>query len=206
MDDASVIDEMKIWRLISAWGYARDNSEWDMLAHCFCQDATVNISWINAPASEFVARSKEMAAKRKPGTHLKHVFASPLVRIEVKRAFSICHVNLESRDEIDGHAVDLRVWFRFFDLLRKEEDGKWRIHNRTAVYEKDRIDPVDPRGVPAALFANMDLSGFVPATRYLSWYVARMGFKPRTDMVTVYSQEEQTLKRRSDVWLRGEAV
>jgi hypothetical protein len=145
-----------------------------------------------------------MAAKRKPGTHLKHVFASPLVRIEGKRAFSICHVNLESRDEIDGHAVDLRVWFRFFDLLRKEEDGKWRIHNRTAVYEKDRIDPVDPRGVPAALFANMDLSGFVPASdicrgMWRGWDSSRV-FARRAD---AKAQERCLAARRGRVTIRG---
>ena len=99
MDDASLIDEMKVWRLINVWGYARDNGEWDMLADCFCHDATINISWIHAPAREFVARSREMTAKRKPGAHLKHMFASPLVRVEAKRAFSVCHCTLESRDE-----------------------------------------------------------------------------------------------------------
>ena len=206
MDDVSVIDEMKVWRLINAWGYARDNSEWGMLADCFCRDATINISWIHAPATEFVARSKQMTAKRKPGTHLKHVFASPLVRVEANRAFSVCHCSLESRDEIDGHAVDLQVWFRFFDLLRKEGDGNWRAYRRTAVYEKDRIDLVDPRDIRADLFTNMDLSGFVPTTQYLSWYLVRMGFKPRTDTVSVYSQDEKRLKREGDAWLRGEDV
>ncbi len=68
------------------------------------------------------------------------------------------------RDDIDGHAFDFHVWFRFFDLVRKEGDGDCRLYRRTAVYEKDRIDLVDSRGVPARLFANMDLSGFVPTT------------------------------------------
>jgi hypothetical protein len=33
-----------------------------------------------------------------------------------------------------------------------------------------------------------------------------MGFKPRTDTVSVYSEDEQRLKREGDAWLRGKAV
>jgi ketosteroid isomerase-like protein len=207
MDDAGAIDEMKIWHLINAWGYARDNGEWEMLANCFCEDAIINISWIHAPASEFVARSRDMSAKRKPGTHSKHLFSSPLVRIAAKRAFAICHVNLEIRDEIDGHMVDLQAWARFFDLLRKEHDGQWRIYKRTAVYEKDRLNLVDPRGAPADLFAGLDLSGYLPAVQYLSWFIRRrMGAEPRAGIVSVYSEQEQKLKHEGAAWLHGETT
>lgn len=198
-----VIEEMRIRSLLDAWGHARDGADFDALANCFCTDATIDISWIKAPASEFVARSKELIARRKPGAHQKHVFAGPLVRInaDASRTFSICHVQLENRDSMDGHEFDLQAWFRFFDLLKKEADGQWRIFKRTAVYEKDRIAPVDPRGAPAALFEGMDLSAFAPATKYLSWWQAAQGRKPRTDIVQVYSPEEQALKEEGLAWV-----
>lgn len=199
--DQNTIDEVAICRLIHTWGHARDGGDFETLADCFTADAAINISWIHAPASEFVARSKQMAKGRKPGAHQKHAFAGPLIRINDKRAFSICHVNLENRAETDGYFFDLQAWFRFFDLIVKESDGNWRIAKRTAVYEKDRITPVDPRGVPASFFEGMDLSGFATATQYLSWWQASQGRTPRTDIVSVYSQEEKALKLEGERWL-----
>ena len=198
----TAIDEIKIWARINAWGHARDGGDWDALRNCFCADATINISWIHAPATEFIARSIELGKNRKPGAHQKHVFAGPLVRINGDRAFSICHVNLENRDAMDGHEFDLQAWFRFFDLMRKEADGQWRIHKRVAVYEKDKISAVDPRGAPPELFANMDLSAFPPATKYLSWWQANQGRTPRTDIVQCYSAEEAALKAEGLVWVK----
>lgn len=194
-------DETRITALLNAWGHARDGGDWDALRNCFCADATIDISWIKAPAAEFIARSMELGARRKPGTHQKHVFGGPLVRINGARAFSICHVNLENRDCLNGHEFDLQAWFRFFDLLKKEADGQWRIFKRTAVYEKDRISAVDPRGAPASLFATMDLAAFAPATKYLSWWQASQGRKPRTDIVQCYSDAEKALKAEGLAWV-----
>lgn len=199
---ANAADEIAIHALLYAWGHARDGADFELLADCFCADATIDISWIKAPASEFIARSKVLIANRKPGSHQKHVFAGPLVRINGERAFSICHVQLENRDEMDGHTFDLQAWFRFFDLLRKEQDGKWRIHKRTAVYEKDKISAADPRGAPAELFEGMELSQFAPETKYLSWWQAKAGRKPRTDIVRCYSPEEAALKDEGLKWIR----
>jgi hypothetical protein len=55
---------------------------------------------------------------------------------------------------------------RFFDLLEKR-DGVWRIIKPTVVNEKDRIDPVDPRGIPEDFFAEVDGSAFPPAAKFL---------------------------------------
>ena len=55
---------------------------------------------------------------------------------------------------------------RFFDLLEKQ-DSVWLIIKPTAVNEKDRIDPVDPRGIPEDFFAEVDGSAFPPAAKFL---------------------------------------
>ena len=197
------IDEMQIWARINAWGHARDGADFELLTDLFTADAAIDISWIKAPASEFIARSKVLIANRKPGAHQKHLFAGPLVRISANgmRAFSICHVNLDNRDEMEGHEFDLQSWFRFFDFWKKGSDGTWCIYKRTAVYEKDKISPVDPRGAPAELFENMDLSGFARTTKYLSWWQARQGRTPRTDIVECYSPQEAALKEEGLKWV-----
>jgi hypothetical protein len=96
-----------------------------------------------------------MATARKPGDHTKHVISGPWIRVNRDRAFSRCHVNLYIRTTIDGHEFYLQSWARFFDLLERR-DGAWRIVKRTAVYEKDRMNPVDPRDVPKDFFSDRE--------------------------------------------------
>jgi hypothetical protein len=193
-------DEQQIESLLFRWGHARDSDDWGALAGCFHDDATIHISWISGPAKEFVARSRAMAEARKPGHHIKHLIAGPWIRINGNRAFSRCHVNLYIRAIFDGHEFDLRSWSRFIDLLEKR-DGVWRIAKRTAVYEKDRMDAVDPRGVPKEFFAGMDLSPYPKATKFLCYSIARSGRTPSTDIISVFSKEEQALKDEGERWL-----
>ena len=54
------------------------------------------------------------------------------------------------RQEIEGLAVDMTSRARFLDRLERR-DGEWKILERAAVYEQDRLDPV----VPSEAFARM---------------------------------------------------
>ena len=193
-------DEHGITSLLVRWGYARDSDDWETLSACFHEEATIHISWISGLAKDFVARSRAMATARKPGTHIKHVVSGPWVRINRDRAFSRCHVTLYDRTIMDGHEFDLQSWFRYFDLLERR-DGVWRIVKRTAVYEKDRIDPVDPRGIPKGFFADMDLPAFPPSAKFLCYDLVRNGLSPSTDIISVYSDEERELREEGEAWL-----
>jgi hypothetical protein len=57
-------DEHKIASLLIRWGHARDSGDWETLADCFHDDATIHISWISASAREFVERSRIMIEAR----------------------------------------------------------------------------------------------------------------------------------------------
>jgi hypothetical protein len=127
--------EHEITDLLIRWGHGRDSDDWETLADCFHEDATIHISWISGSAKDFVAFSQAISAARKPGMHLKHVISGPWIKIKRERAFSQCHVNLYSRQTIEEYEFDLQSWLRFFDLLERR-DGVWRIVKRTAVYEK----------------------------------------------------------------------
>jgi len=195
-------DEHQIASSLVRWGYARDSDDWETLAGCFHDDATIHISWISASAEEFVARSRAMAARRRPGDHMKHVIAPPWIRVHRDRAFARCNANLYIRSTIDGCQFDLQCWIRFFDLLEKRQ-GVWRIVKRTGVYEKDRMDPVDPRLVPKDFFAGVDLSTFPASARYLCYWATRHGLSPTTNIISVYSDNERALREESEAWLES---
>jgi len=193
-------DEHRIALVLVRWGHARDSDDWEALAGCFHDDATIHISWISAAAREFVSRSRAMAALRKPGDHMKHVISGPWIRVNGDRAITRCHANLYIRTTIDGHAFDLQSWIRFFDRLEKR-GGEWRIARRTGVYEKDRMEPVDPRGVPEDFYAGMDLSAFPPSARFLCYWAVKSGLTPSGNIVSVYSEAERSLREEAEAWL-----
>ena len=195
-------DEHQIASLLIRWGHARDSDDWETLADCFHDDATIHISWISGPAKEFVARSRAMALEREPGIHIKHLISGPWIRVNRNRAFSRCQANLYVRVKLDGHECDLQSWIRFFDLLEKRE-GTWRIVKRTGVYEKDRIESVDPRGFPEDFFAAMDLSAYPASARFLCYRIKRSGRTPMTDIISVYSDGERALKEEGEAWLKN---
>jgi SnoaL-like domain len=195
-------DEHQIASLLIRWGHARDSDDWETLAGCFHDDATIHISWISGPAKDFVASSRAMAAARKPGGHSKHLISGPWIRVNRDHAFSRCHVNLYIRAIINGHEFDVQSWFRFFDLLERR-DNIWRIIKRTAVYEKDRMDPVDPRGVSEDFFADMDLSAFPASAKFLCYSQVRSGRSPSTNVISVYSDKERALREEGERWLKN---
>ena len=54
---------------------------------------------------------------------------------------------------VDGFRVDVVCFGRFYDFFEKR-DGRWGIVRRQPIYEKDRLDPVDPS---VTLNLDMDL-------------------------------------------------
>ena len=103
-------------------------------------EGTISLSWSDGPFEQFVDSSKEMAAKE---SQAKHIVAQPFVQINGKRAVSEASLILLVRGG-NGHLeIDLTTYARFYDLLEKREGG-WRIKKRTAIYEKDRMDCVQP--------------------------------------------------------------
>jgi SnoaL-like domain len=196
-------DEHQIASLLVRWGHARDSDDWETLAGCFHDDATIRISWISASAKDYIARSRAMAAARKTGEHAKHLISGPWIRVNRDRAFSRCHANLYVRTTIDGREFDLQSWIRFFDLLERR-DGVWRIVKRTAVYEKDRVEPVDPRGIPNNFFDDMELSAFPASAKFLCYWQLRSGRSPSTDnIISVYSDKERELREEGERWLEN---
>lgn len=193
-------DEHQIASLLIRWGHARDSDDWETLAECFHENATIHISWFSGPANKFIALSRAMAEARRAGFHQKHLISDIWVQVNQRRAFSRCNTNLYIRDKIYGQEFDLQSWFRFFDLLEKRNNS-WRIVKRTAVYEKDCILSVDPRGFSKDLFSNIDLSSFPSSARFLCYWIKYSGGSPSTEIISVYSDEERALRQESEAWL-----
>jgi ketosteroid isomerase-like protein len=198
-----VADEFEITKVLSDWAYARDNGDWDVLADCYHDDATMNISWISGPASEFIEQSKGMLAAIKPNAFNKHNVGDARINVNGNRATSEVHIELISRMSNEDFEFDCITWARFLDLFEKRDDGVWRIFQRTMVYEKDRLDPVNPDQVPAGYFDNMNLDQFPPEARFLCYRLGLRGYAPEPNIVPVKSEAEKQLRADAKKWLEG---
>ncbi len=196
-----MLDEYAIAKVVADWGFARDRGDWEALKDCFHPDATVDIAWISGPAHEFV-ESLKSRGPLPPGEHNKHQVGLPQVRLSGGRAVSECHITLFSRIFIDGVELDFEAWLRFFDLFEKR-GGAWRISKRTAIYEKDRMDPVNPGAVPASFFDLIDLEGYPPECRYMCYRHEKHGRKMASKIMTAYSEDERSLREEGERWLAG---
>ena len=155
---------------------------------------------VSGSAKDFIAASQAMSKNRKPGTHMKHIISGPWIRVHKSRAFSRCHSHILIRLRLDGYECDIQSWLQFYDLLEFKNES-WRILKRTAVYEKDRLDFVNPIGNSEDLFTDVDLSAFPESVKFLCFMIQKSGGAPSTNIITVYSEEERLLKEECEKWL-----
>jgi len=96
--------------------------------------------------------------------------------------------------------VDVVCTGRFYDFFEKR-DGRWAIVLRQPIYEKDRMDPVDP-AARLSLDATL-LSRFPEGYRHLAYLQTVIGFKVKPDMPGLKGPEVEALYARGRAWLEG---
>jgi hypothetical protein len=185
--------------LVQAWGFARDQARWDELAAIFHPGGEIAVSWFRGPYPEFVAHCKR---NHGTGTVSKHLLWPARVTVNGARAISETNTAILVRQTISGVATDLTSHARFLDRL-EQRGGKWRMVERATVYEKDRLDPVEPLAEFNKLMASADAAKHPAPYRYMAFRVQAAG---RTLAEPVHYDgrpETEDLKRRYAEWLKG---
>ena len=78
------------------------------------------------------------------------------------------------RQKIEGVLADLTSHARFLDRLERRS-RRWAIVERAAIYERDRLDPVEPSPAFDRLFESRDLAVYPEAYRYMAACLAAAG-------------------------------
>ena len=99
-----------------------------------------------------------------------------------------------------GVQVDNISYGRFLDRLERR-DGQWRICERVAIYEKDRLDPVTPGPAFDRLMAEADSSPFPEAYRFLAYRLVNAGRELASPIMCHGSEDTKALYRRYHEWL-----
>jgi SnoaL-like domain len=193
------IDKYDCAELIQAWGLYRDQGKWAELTAIFTPDGEIAVSWFSGSYREFVDRCRRSF---EAGQRSKHLIMPSVVRIAGDRAAAETNVVIMVRQKIGGVLTDLTSYARFLDRLERR-DGRWAILERIAVYERDRLDPVEPSDAFAKLFKASDLAAYPEAYRYMA---ARLLAAGRTLAPVVYrdgSPHTAQLYTRHEAWLGG---
>ncbi len=197
-------DKFAIAEVIQAWGVHRDQGKWDELRGTFTPDGHISISWFTGPFEQFVERCQAyFTAGNSWSRH--HLFAST-VRLDKDRAVAETPVIIRVRQEFKGVPVDLTSCSRFLDRLERHGGG-WLIAERAAIYERDRLDPVEPSSDYQKLFLAGGAARFPEQYRYMAFRLAHApGRKLASIVYRDGGAETADLYARFSAWLAGGAA
>src|SRR3990167_11475199 len=196
-----VVDRSDIINVISKSIITRDSGLWQELATCYHSQAEFTSSWWKGKASDFIkAASPRLEEARKEGGEQKHMTGSHWIVIDGDRATAECDLVLFSRRPINGVELDFQTFSRRLHLMAKE-NGEWKIWRRFAIYEKDRVEPVDPTVRPDKYLDTAALAEYPQQIRYHLWRNAVLGSKPSKNLCIRGTPQEKKVRGEAREWM-----
>jgi hypothetical protein len=198
--DSALIERLRIREVVENWAVWRDAGEWERFRSVWHPDGRMMATWFQGPAERFIEVSREGWSK---GVSILHFLGGSSIELAGDRAIAQTKMTISQRAEVDAIACDVVCTGRFYDFFEKRRDV-WAIVLRQPIYEKDRIDPVDPS---ASLHLDTKLlDEFPEGYRHLAYVQTRIGFAVKRDMPTLQGPEIQRLYARGAAWLAGKAT
>ena len=197
------VDRAAIRELIENWALWRDAGDWDRFATVWHDDGWMSATWFQGPATRFIEVSREGFER---GVSILHFLGGVTCEIAGTRAVAQTKMTINQRATVDGVLVDVVCTGRFYDFLEKRPerarhvDG-WGIVRRQPIYEKDRIDPVDPAAV--LVLDQAHLASFPEGYRHLGYLQSRNGFSVKLGLPGLRGDAVQKLYAEGAQWLAG---
>ncbi|UKD56131.1 nuclear transport factor 2 family protein [Amycolatopsis sp. FU40] len=157
----------------------------------------MSATWFQGPATEFIAASRTGFEN---GVSILHFLGGHTADLAGDRAVAQTKMTINQRADVDGVTVDVVCTGRFYDFLAVHE-RQWKIVRRQPIYEKDRLDVVDPA---ASLSLDPALLGRFPiGYRHLGYVQTKAGFAVRNGLPGLTGDAVETLYRQGADWLAG---
>jgi hypothetical protein len=192
-----VADRDEIRDLIENWVLWRDAGDWERFRSVWHKDGRMEATWFQGTGDEFIEANKQ---GWKRGVSILHFLGGTSIDVSGSRAIAQTKMTISQRDKVEGVLCDVVCTGRFYDFFEKRA-GRWGFVLRQPIYEKDRLDPVDP-GASLNLDAKL-LSQFPEGYRHLAYLQSRIGFQVKSDMPGLKGPEVETLYQRGKDWLAG---
>jgi hypothetical protein len=91
---------------------------------------------------------------------------------------------------------------RFLDRIERR-GGEWRILERAAIYEQDRLDPVVPSDAFTRMMQTADVAKYPEQYRYMAFRLAAAGRSLAEPVHHDGAPATEALRARYDAWLDG---
>ena len=189
-------DRLEIIEVVQNWAVWRDAGDWERFRTVWHDDGWMTATWFQGPAAKFIEVSKAGFDK---GVSILHFLGGSSVDVKGNRAVAQTKMTISQRGTCDGVEVDVVCTGRFYDFFEKRKN--WGIVRRQPIYEKDRMDPLDPS---ESLKLDPDLLGSIPeGYRHLGYLQSRLGFSVKRDLPQLKGPEVEKLYRQGQAWLNG---
>lgn len=193
----TLMERLLVRDLVEKWVVWRDAGEWDLFRTVWHDDGRMLATWAQGTFEEFIERSQKGWAN---GVRILHSISANVVDIEGDRAISQTKMTIAQRAKVEGVLCDVVCTGRFYDFFAFREN-RWGLVLRQPIYEKDRLDPVDPS---ARLELDRELlARFPEGYRHLAYLQSRIGYTVKPDMPGIEGDELEKLYTRGANWLSG---
>jgi hypothetical protein len=190
-----VSDRRIIRELVENWAIWRDARLWDRFRTVWHSDGRMMATWFQGSFEEFIAMNDAGWAK---GVRILHFLGGSTIDVKGDRAIAQTKMTISQRAPVEGVICDVVCTGRFYDFF-EHRDGRWGLVLRQPIYEKDRLDPVDPS---ARLELDKELlARFPEGYRHLAYLQSRIGYNVKPDMPGIEGSELEQLYRRGTDWL-----
>ncbi|KRQ16747.1 nuclear transport factor 2 family protein [Bradyrhizobium manausense] len=197
--DPQLLDRLAIRDLVENWAVWRDAGDWERFATVWHEEGWMSATWFQGPAREFMRVSQEGFAR---GVRILHFLGGTSIDLSGERAIAQTKMTISQRALVHDVLCDVVCTGRFYDCLEKRKD-QWGIVRRQPIYEKDRIDPVDPAA--SLRLDQRALAALPEGYRHLAYMQELIGYKVKRDMPGLIGPEVEKLYGEGRDWLAGKA-
>ncbi|SDI24518.1 nuclear transport factor 2 family protein [Alloyangia pacifica] len=193
-------DKLALRDLVENWVLWRDAGLWEKFRTVWHDDGRMMATWTQGTADEFIAMNRAGWDK---GVSILHFLGGSTVEVSDDRAITQTKMTISQRAEVHGVLVDVVCTGRFHDFWERRT-GRWGLCLRQPIYEKDRMDTVDPA---ARLELDPEVLARYPAGyRHLAYLQSSIGYPVKTDMPGLMGRRVDELYATGTQWLAGEPI
>jgi hypothetical protein len=194
------LEKLAIRELVEDWILWRDAGDWERFRTVWHDDGRMMATWFQGTADEFIRVSREGWER---GVSILHFLGGMSIELAGHRALAQTKMTISQRAQVHDVLCDVVCTGRFYDFFEKRS-GRWGLVLRQPIYEKDRMDPVDPA---ATLQLDPHLLGRFPeGYRHLAYVQSNIGYTIKLDMPGLKGAEVEALYARGRQWLAGQPL
>src|SRR5215469_10022048 len=138
-----VFEKFAIREVIDDWAIWSDAGDWEKFRTVWHVGGRMSATWFQGTGEEFLRMRREGWER---GVSILHLLGGSSIELAANRAIAQTKMTISQRALVHDVLCDVLCTGRFYDFFEKC-DERWGIVFRQPIYEKDRMDPVDPSAV-----------------------------------------------------------